>query len=221
MLSKLLKWVIAILLLPLCAGMGATGLWMIQTLYANNGYRSLTSFALGFGLWIVLYVAFPRPQRSYVFAHECTHALWASLLGQRVHGMNVGRDSGHVLVSDTNFLITLSPYFFPFYTLCALAAFFLLSLAWEMSPWLPFWMGLIGVTWAHHLTFNFSALKGGQEDVRENGWLFSMVVIFLGNLIGLMLWLLAVTDITGSELWGQLKQDQTAIWTSVLDLIRR
>ena len=217
-MGRLLKFFIGLLLIPVCAGFTLTLIALIRPMDTEGPAHLLTAFLIGFGLWIFLYLCLPRPARSYVLAHELTHAVWASWFGARVLGMKVGRDEGHVLLSTSNFLISLAPYFFPFYTFCTLLLYGLLSLAWDMTAYSLFWVGLIGLSWAYHLTFTVSALKSGQEDVREHGAIFSMPVIYLGNAITLCIGVMAVSSPSLEDFAHQTVQDQTQAWTRTLNL---
>ena len=69
----------------------------------------------GAACWLVIFLLLPKPMWIYVFGHELTHALWTWLFGGQVKKMKVTSDGGHVVISKTNFLIALAPYFFPLY----------------------------------------------------------------------------------------------------------
>ena len=56
-------------------------------------------------------------------ATELTHALWTWLMGGKVNRFKVTSKGGHVIVSKTNFLIALAPYFFPVYAVLVVAVF--------------------------------------------------------------------------------------------------
>ncbi|NKB22953.1 MAG: hypothetical protein GKR87_00855 [Kiritimatiellae bacterium] len=83
------------------------------------------------------------------------------------------KEEGYVEVSKKNVLITLAPYFFPFYTVCTMVAYGLLSLFWDMALYEPFWLGLTGLTWSFHLTFTLSTLQTHQPNIQEHGRIFS------------------------------------------------
>ena len=67
----------------------------------------------------------------YVFGHELTHALWTWLFGGQVKKMKVSSSGGHVIISKTNFLIALAPYFFPLYAVIVVGVFALGHLIWN------------------------------------------------------------------------------------------
>jgi hypothetical protein len=141
------------------------------------------SLVAGFVFWIILFLAMKRPIRTYVLGHELTHALWGTMLGARVRKLRVTAKGGSVQLSKTNFLITLAPYFFPFYTFLVLVLYGLLLIFFEMGHYRPFWMALIGLTWGFHVTFTITMLLERQTDILDNGYLFSYVVILLANIL--------------------------------------
>ena len=76
---KWIKFFIAVLLLPLCAG-AAMALWRV--LLASGKADTIWVAALaGAGCWLVVFLLLPKPMWIYVLGHELTHALWAWLFG--------------------------------------------------------------------------------------------------------------------------------------------
>ncbi len=210
MLGRLVKLVVGVLLVPLCVA-ATRALWhMIMAMTSvDMGVlpMPLIALLLGLFLWMVTICVLPQPARTYIFAHELSHVIWAWLTGARVYSMKVGRERGSVEVSDTNFLIMLAPYFFPLYTVVVIAVYYLLALFVDMQSFFLVWLFLIGSTYGFHLTFTISALQHHQTDVAKQGRLFSYVVILLMNLLGILLWLVAVSEATllgmGRMLWGE------------------
>jgi hypothetical protein len=129
----------------------------------------------------------------YVFGHELTHALWVWLMGGRVSRFKVGREGGHILTDKNNFLIALAPYFFPLYSILVIALYGALSLFVNMQPYGRLLYALIGGTWAFHLTFTCWMIPKNQSDLSDNGTIFSLVVIYLINLLLLSAMLIIVS----------------------------
>jgi hypothetical protein len=117
----------------------------------------------------------------YVFGHEFTHALWTWLFGGAVKKMKVSSSGGHVVISKTNFVIALAPYFFPFYAALVIAAFALGHWIWDWQSYLVWFHLAVGAAYAFHLTLTWHVLQTQQSDITSQGYLFSAVVIFLGN----------------------------------------
>jgi hypothetical protein len=65
--------------------------------------------------------------------------------------------------------------------------------------------GLIGATWAFHLTFTCSMIPKKQTDLTDHGTFFSLVVIYLMNLLLLSVMLvLASAKISFADLGADL-----------------
>jgi len=170
---------------------------------------AVLALAGGFLLWLFLYFALPRPVRSYILAHELTHALWASVMGAEVLKLQVGKSAGSVSLSRSNFLITLAPYFFPLYTVMVIAGYYLLSVFFEVEGYATLWLGLVGFSWGFHLTFTITTLLQHQTDIHEYGRLFSYTVICGLNIIGVGIWTVMVSPATLEQLTGFLKVEFT------------
>jgi len=198
--TKWVKFIFALFLLPLCAVLSQTFFTsfaratVAERLWAGEEFWF---FSLGVVLWLIAFFGLPRPIVLYVFGHELTHALWVWLMGGRVSHFRVGRDGGHILTDKNNFLIALAPYFFPLYSILVLALYGGLSLFVNVQPYGRLLYALVGVTWAFHFTFTCWMIPKNQSDLRDNGTIFSLVVIYLTNLLllGVML-IIASPNIT-------------------------
>ena len=181
---KWIKFLIAILLLPVCAGAAMT---LLKVLHAS-GSADTTWIPLlaGVACWIVIFCLLPKPMWIYVFGHELTHALWTWLFGGEVKKMKVTSSGGHVVISKTNFLIALAPYFFPLYVVLVVGVFALGNFIWNWHGYLVWFHLCVGAAYAFHVTLTFYVLKTRQSDITGQGYLFSAVVIFLGNICVLL-----------------------------------
>jgi len=184
--TKWVKFIFALFLLPICALLSQT--FFTSFARAAVAERLWTGeefwfFSLGALLWLIAFFGLPRPIVLYVFGHELTHALWVWLMGGRVSRFKVSRQGGHILTDKNNFLIALAPYFFPLYSILVIALYGALSLFVNMQPYGRLLYALVGITWAFHLTFTCWMIPKNQTDLSENGTIFSLVVIYLINLL--------------------------------------
>ena len=182
---KWVKFIIAVFLLPVCAG-AAMALWQILN---ASGKADLVWVPLVAGAicWVVIFLLLPKPMWIYVFGHELTHALWTWLFGGQVKSMKVTSKGGHVIITKTNFLIVLAPYFFPLYVVLVVLAFAIGNYFWNWHSYLVWFHLLVGAAYAFHVTLTWHALQTRQSDITSQGYLFSAVVIFLGNVLVLLL----------------------------------
>jgi hypothetical protein len=184
--TRWVKFVVAIFLLPICGILSQTFFTAFaratvsERLWATEEFWF---FSLGALLWLIAFFGLPRPLVLYVFGHELTHAIWVWALGGRVSRFRVSRAGGHIVTDKNNFWIALAPYFFPIYALLVIVLYGALSLFVDMQPYGRWLYSLIGVTWAFHLTFTCWMIGKNQTDLSDNGTFFSLVVIYLMNVL--------------------------------------
>jgi hypothetical protein len=181
---KWAKTILAVLLLPLCCG-AVTAL--ARVLRASGQADTIwVAFLGGAACWLVIYLLLPRPMLLYVFGHELTHALWTWLFWGKVKKFKVSSGGGHVVITRTNFLIALAPYFFPRYAVGVVAVFVVGHVLFGWARYAVWFHLLLGAAYAFHVTLTWATLQTRQTDITSQGYLFSAVVIFLGN-IGVLL----------------------------------
>ena len=109
-----------------------------------------------------------------------------------------------MVVSKTNFLITLAPYFFPLYAAIVVLIFVIGHLVWGWARYQVWFHLLIGAAYAFHVTLTWHVLQTRQSDVTQQGYLFSAVVIWLGN-VGVLLvgvsWVTARVELLTALSW--------------------
>jgi hypothetical protein len=183
--AKWLKLIIAIALLPFCAG-AASALWMVLRA-SGSADTTWIPILSGAACWLVIYVLLPKPMLVYVFGHELTHALWTWAMGGRVKKFKASSKGGHVVVTKDSFLIALAPYFFPLYAVLVVGAFLLGHWVWNWKHYLAVFHLFLGAAYAFHVTLTWHILKHDQTDIIEQGYVFSAVIIFLGNVTVLLI----------------------------------
>jgi hypothetical protein len=196
--KPLVKFIVALFLCPLAWVLTET---FFQTLASSVragllANRSFGCFAGGILLFGVLFLLIPRNalMLPYVLGHEVTHALWVKIFGGRVADrFHVSLEGGHVMTDRVNTWIVLAPYFFPIYSALAVTLYGAVKLAARLignpvlsdtvdsSLWLLFL--LLGLTLAFHLVFTCILITKGQPDLHYGGTFFSLMVIYLINLL--------------------------------------
>jgi hypothetical protein len=198
--TRWVKFVCAIFLLPLCGVLTQT--FFTAFAHATVAQRFWAGeefwfFSLGALLWLIAFFGLPRPILLYVFGHELTHALWVWLMGGRVRRFHVSREGGHVVTTKANFWIALAPYFFPIYSILAIGIYGALSFFFNVQPYGRLLYAAVGATWAFHFTFTCWMITKNQTDLSDQGTFFSLVLIYLMNLLLLSIMLvLASPQIT-------------------------
>jgi hypothetical protein len=181
---KWLKTIVGILLLPICLGTAKT-LWIVAR-QAGGADRVWLPLLAGAACWVVAFLLLPKPMWLYVFGHELTHAVWTWMFGGSVKKFKARSSGGHVITTKNNFVIALAPYFFPFYAVVVVVVFMAGDLLWRWRVYLPWFHLFLGAAYAFHVTLTWEILKTRQSDITSQGYLFSGVVIFLGNVLVLM-----------------------------------
>lgn len=224
------KWFVGILLLPVCWLMLETLFVLLEADTLAGAYWKSSGFlffGVGCLVWLVLfYGARCAPMMwLYVAGHELTHALFVLVFRGRVTDVHISADGGHIMTNRNNFIISLSPYFFPFYTAVAIVIWALME--WtvaEVSQPDTVWLyGIIGFTWMFHLTFTLWMIRRDQPDVDQNGRLFSFTVIFIANILLICAMLIVASPTAtfrgfGLSLWENAKTLYPRLVESVSEL---
>ena len=178
-MPKWLKTIIAVLMLPLCFGTTKALLGVIRA--SGDADTVWVAILSGVACWIVVYLLLPKPMLIYVVGHELTHAVWTWAFGGKVKRFKATSSGGHVVVSKNNPLIALAPYFFPLYVVAVILCFVVGDWLWGLSHYRVWFHLLIGAAYAFHVTLTLHVLRNRQSDITRQGYLFSAVIIWLGN----------------------------------------
>ena len=108
------------------------------------------------------------------FEHELTHALFALATFHPVTEFRVtAYRGGHVSVrGQGNWLITISPYFFP--TACVFVGLMSWLISVDSTGWSS---GLMGFAFAYHVVSTKEETHPGQSDLRRVGFLFAAMFL--------------------------------------------
>ena len=182
---KWLKFILGLLLLPLCAGAVPALVRVVRV----SGEASEVWVPLGAGAacWLIVFALLPKPMWIYVVGHELTHVVWSWLFGGKVKKFKATSQCGEVVLTKSNFLVALAPYFFPLYAVLVVLVFVVGHLIWGWARWTPGFHLLLGAAYAFHLTLTWEILKSRQSDITGQGYLFSGVIIWIGNMLVLLL----------------------------------
>lgn len=211
------RLLVGLMLVPSCWGLTRALVDAILIGTESTGGLSVEAMSLlaGIAAFALCWMALPHPIRTYVFGHELTHALWGLLFGARPSDVRVSATGGSVRLTKENLLITLAPYFFPFYTFLVIVVALITFAFLRPLPFLPLWMFLIGFTWAFHALFTLETLTHRQPDVKLYGRIFSWTFIFIVNVAIVLVWLATMTPLTFAQLWVVLCERVGGIYLSI------
>ena len=204
-MANFLRMLTGLALLPLCWGVSRAFFDAIVIAAGTSGWMSVEALSLlgGIAAFAMSWFALSHPVRMYVLGHELTHALWGLLFGARPSDVRVSASGGSVRLTKSNMLITLAPYFFPFYTFVVIVVALVTYAFFRPLPYLPLWLFLVGFTWSFHVLFTLETLGQRQPDVKLYGRIFSWTFIFIVNVAIVLAWLATMTPLTFAEL-GQI-----------------
>lgn len=179
--KKIAKILIGLGLVPLCLGFT----WQLAATLVTVRYKTDAPyyFVAGGLAYVTAHLLFNKPILTYVVGHELTHALFALLFGGSVKSIHASDRGGRVTLTKSNFLITLAPYFFPLYTFIALVLYGLAHAAGARGAATDVLIFLSGATFAFHVVLTFVFLQTDQNDIREQGEVFSYPLIYLFNIV--------------------------------------
>ena len=205
-MANFLRMLLGVALLPMCWGVVRAFFDSVMAAAGESGGVTAESIALLGGMlaFALCWMSVPHPVKTYVLGHELTHAIWGLLFGAMPSRLRVSESGGSVNLTKSNMLITLAPYFFPFYTFVVVIAAIVTYAFIRPLPWLPLWMFMVGFTWAFHVLFTIETLSQRQPDVKLYGRVFSWVFIFLANVALVLVFLAAVTSLSFAQLGGFL-----------------
>lgn len=204
-MAQFLRVLVGLALLPACWAFVRSLVHGVMVAAGGAAFSvEAISLLAGMAAFALCWATISHPVRMYVLGHELTHALWGLLFGARPSDVRVSESGGSVKLTKSNMLITLAPYFFPFYTFVVIIAALVTFAFLRPLPFLPLWMFLIGFTWAFHLLFTLETLTQRQPDVKLYGRIFSWAFIFLVNVALVLIWLAATTPLTFAQLGGIL-----------------
>ena len=205
-MANFLRMLLGVALLPMCWGVVRAFCDSVVAAAGESGGITAESIALLGGMlaFALCWMSVPHPVKTYVFGHELTHAIWGLLFGAVPSRLRVSESGGSVNLTKSNMLITLAPYFFPFYTFVVVVVAIITYAFIRPLPRLPLWMFMVGFTWAFHVIFTIETLAQRQPDVKLYGRIFSWVFIFLANVALVLVFLAAVTSLSFAQLGGFL-----------------
>lgn len=184
-MKKLVRTLLGLLLVPAVFAVAWTTCNFITNIDTTAGMFRI--FERGILVYLLIHTLLLKPVYLYVLNHELVHVLATWLCGGRVVSFNVSPKSGKVITSKTNFFIELSPYFISLYTILLWPLFLTLkSIGPEINSLSSYFVFFTGFTLAFHFVMTSEALRFEQSDVLKSGFIFSFVLILLGNLIIVM-----------------------------------
>lgn len=210
--QRMLRWLTALMLLPLCiiatrallnVGVvsGAEETFWMDLLESKHFVYFTIGCVLMMG-WFFTGLLERLFLYFYVLGHELTHAVFVYACGGKVGGIHVTADGGYVMTNKSNALIALSPYFVPFWSVVILGISTVIGFFYEIPHHEHALYLLIGFSWSFHLLWTLWMIPRDQPDLKENGVFFSLVVIYLANVVVISILLCLALDDLSWDHWA-------------------
>ena len=190
---RLIRWVVALVLLPLCWVTTWTFLSRFSLATVEQGFWQTAKFwyfatgVLVMAGWFWSGLLKPFFLYLYVLGHELTHAVFVVCFRGKVTDFHVSTQGGYITTNKTNLLIALSPYFVPIWAVICAVLYAALRFCVALTPaWDLAFYAVMGVTWTFHMVWTVWMLPRDQPDLQEHGTFLSLVVIYQANLIVLV-----------------------------------
>jgi hypothetical protein len=179
MFNLLLKLLIAVLIIPIAVGITLSFHRNILTI--NELANSFNYFLWGIMSYVALHLLFFKPTYLYVLGHEAVHAGVAWLFGAKISSFSVSKEGGSVGMDKSNMVIELSPYFVPVYAILITLVYFVLVSSYNING--SIFIFLIGFALAFHIVSTVAVMKVKQPDIMQSGYFFSILLIYMLNIV--------------------------------------
>ena len=179
MIRLIIKFIIGVLIMPVAYA--ATRAFYGNFILIKEVAAHLNYFTWGIVSYAVLHLLFYKPAYLYVLGHEAVHAGMAWIFGGKIKSFKVSGEGGSVGTDKTNFIIELAPYFIPIYTIIATVIYFVVSRSYPTDS--SVFLFLIGFTLSFHIVATVETMKVKQPDIVKSGYLFSIVLVYIINII--------------------------------------
>jgi hypothetical protein len=185
LLLRLLKWPTALGALLLLPGTAIAFKQHVEMVYRSP--ESSEPFLLGLAaygaLWVVLLRRRSMIEGSFwsTLEHELTHILFTLLTFGRVRELRATHSrGGHMVGESGNWLVAISPYFFP--TLAVPVILIMLTLEGDALRVANL---VLGVTVSYHLTSTWRETHAQQTDLQQVGFPFAWAFLPTANIVAL------------------------------------
>jgi len=179
MLKLFIKFIIGILIVPIAAAV--TVAFYKNITMVSELANTFSLFVIGMASYTVLHLLFYKPTYLYVLGHEAVHAGVSWLFGGKIKSFKVSEEGGSVGTDKSNFVIELSPYFVPLYAIVITVVYFIIVSSYNINGGI--FVFLIGFALAFHLISTIEIMKVRQPDIIKSGYFFSVVLIYVLNII--------------------------------------
>jgi hypothetical protein len=182
--GQIARFVVALLLVPLCVAAALSFGWLALTAEART-IDVLIALLGGAGAYALAFVFFHRSMKS-VISKGPLRRTWGTITGYNIREDPRARSS-EPAIDDRGRPVplwaVLLQYLVPLYTVIGVLVVWLVQLLVEMSPakYQIIMSAVIGFTYAFHVFMVCQDIRDKHRDLRRAGYLFTLVLMFLVN----------------------------------------
>ena len=191
-LLTLIKWPTATLFLSF---LPASAMLIGHELFIfNQKSYQFGNLLLGFSVYMLIWYFYIKKINISIlstFEHEITHCIFAWLTFNRVVSLSATlKRGGHMkFEGHANWLISVSPYFFPTLTFAILLISGVVGYSENHFNYI-----FVGASLGYHITSTFHETHHAQTDLQEVGFIFSILFLPTANLLCYSIVLAVLTD---------------------------
>ena len=136
----------------------------------------------GFLFFLILFLLFGPPVKSYILEHELSHIIFALLSGVKVKQVVIKKNEGYVRTEKVNLVIALAPYSLPLYTLVSFVLYRTVAFFFRSAVISSIFYSIMGLTLSFHFIATVHYLRLDQPDLKRYGYFPSLILIFTWSL---------------------------------------
>lgn len=179
-------------------------------------------FLLGFAAYVFMYIVLFKLEYFYVLGHEFIHTIFIWIFGGKIISIKVKKDRGSVTSTKKNIFIDLAPYLVPIYTILIALVYLLGSSFWNLYPLVRHFIFFAGFSFSFHLVMTIDKMKIEQPDFLDFGYLNSLTLIYLVNVIIIALFLgLLFPNFVFKEFMISFFEDTKELYITLFDQLFR
>lgn len=212
---RILKLLVVLLLLPACVGLTLgvrdhfLSVWPQLDWAVFAPSTLLKWFFCGAAGFILFSILLWRPKNLYVFNHELVH----HLAGWLSPGTEAGAEASPTDAADAlapvgklGAFIHLGSYCVPLSALLAAGLYLILDAWWRsLGAYVQWFACALGCCYGFHLEFMLWSQHRNQPDLKSDGWLFMLVLSYIGNAVIFVLLLGFLAEGHGHGAWTALR----------------
>ncbi len=207
-LGHIVRWAVGILLLPLCyASVAAFVQEVGKGMVGGGSSLVLASFALGFVVYVVIFLFFHKSIAGAFFGQKSVQRMWSTVTGYRLQDLPQTGGPSREAPKDSKgrevpLWAIMLPHMVPITTIVAMLIVWGIRYVFEydLDWYFRTQAFVVGLTYAFHLFLLGVHIRERHAGLRAAGYLFTLVIVFLVHLqiLAVLAWIVTPE---GGPIW--------------------